>query len=202
MNWMVSSIALWIVMGLELGLRNGLALGSTGAAPSFALIYLVYLGLSAPKRTALWGGLVIGLVLDLSRALPSADGLRVVTVIGPLTVGGALAAYTTVQIRGVLNQRNPLTGPLVVVVAVFLAHLVAIAMLELRSWYDPAVSIPALADLGRAALTAVYSAAVALALGVIARPVLPVLAAVHQFDTTPSAWRWIPFGRRGYSSVR
>jgi len=201
-NWLVAAIGLWAVMGLELGLRDGLALGPTGAAPTFALIYLVFLALSAPRRAALWAGLAVGLALDASRALPSADGMRVVAAIGPLTLGGALAAYTTVQIRGVLNQRNPLTGPLVVAVAVFLAHLVAVATLEMRSWYDAALTVDAVADLGRAGLTAVYSALASLVLGVLARPILPMIAAVHQFDPTPSAWRWVPFGRRGYGPAR
>lgn len=196
MNWLVFFLGAWVTMGLQLGLRDGLALGPTAVAPSFALIYLVFVALSAPKRTALWAGLVIGLLLDLTRALPSADAQSVVTVIGPMTLGGALAAYAVVQVRGVLYQRNPLTAPVVTAIAVFLAHLVAIATLELRSWYDPAVDISALGDVARAALIAVYSAAVMFVVNLLLRPALPALATLFAFDATPSAWRW-GYGRRG-----
>lgn len=198
MNWLVFFIGAWVMMGLELGLRDGLALGPTGGAPSFALIYLVFVALSSPKRTAMWAGAAVGLLLDLTRALPAADGLRVVTTIGPMTLGATLAAYTVVQVRGVLYQRNPFTGPIVVAVAVFLAHLVAIATLELRSWYDAAVDLAAVREVARSALTAAYSAGVALLLGVMFKPILPMLAAAFQFDPTPSAWRW-GFGRRASS---
>lgn len=192
MNWLVFFLGAWVVMGLELGLRDGLALGPTGAAPSFAMIYLVFIALSSPRRTAVWAGLVVGVMLDLTRAMPAADGLTIVKSIGPMAVGGALAAYTATIVRSSLYHRNPVAAPIVVALSTFLAHLVALALLTVRTWYDPAVELSAVRELGRISLIAVFTAVVAFVLGIILRPILPALASVFMFDVTPSAWRWGP----------
>lgn len=195
MNWLVFSVGLWVVMGLELGLRDALALGPTGGAPSFAMIYLVFIALSAPRRTAIWAGLTIGLVLDLTRAMPAADGVTIVKSLGPMGLGGALAAYTATTVRASLYHRNPIAAPIVVGLATFLAYLVAIAVFTARTWYDPLVEISATREVGRALLTAGFTMVVAFVLGIVLRPILPALAAVFMFDPTSSAWRWGPARR-------
>lgn len=190
MNWLVFFIGAWLTMGLELGLRDGLALGPTGAAPSFAMIYLVFISLSSPRGTAVWAGLIIGALLDLTRAMPGADGVTIVKAIGPMAVGGALAAYTATIVRSSLYHRNPLAAPIVVALSTFLAHLVAIAFWTMRTWYDPAVELSATRELWRIMLIAAFTAVVAFVLGVMLRPILPALASLFMFDVTPSAWRW------------
>ncbi len=192
MNWLVFFIGAWLTMGLELGLRDGLSLGPTGAAPSFAMIYLVFIALSSPRRTAVWAGLVIGILLDLTRAMPAADGVAIVRAIGPMAVGCALAAYTATIVRSSLYHRNPIAAPMVVVLATFLAQLVALALLTMRSWYDPALAQSASRELLRAVIISGYTALVAFGLGIILRPLLPAFASLFMFDATPSAWRWGP----------
>ena len=178
MNWLVFFIGGWLMMGLELGLRDPLALGPTGAAPSFVLIYLVFIALSAPRATALWAGLALGLMLDLSRAMPAADGLTVVWTIGPMAIGGAAGAYAVTIVRSALYQRNPIAAPICVALAVFLAHLVAVSVFTARSWYDPAIEIYSTRELGRAVGSAIYSAIAALVLSLLLHRVMPLISAV------------------------
>lgn len=190
MNWIVFLIGAWLMFGLETGLRDGLLLGPTGAAPSFVMIYIVFISLSAPKRTALWASIALGIMLDLTRATPAADGLSVVWTIGPMALGAALASYTTVMVRGVLYQRNPLAAPIVVFAASFLAWLVVIGVFTARSWYDPTVDFAPMSTLARDFVSALYTAVAALALGLLLRPILGVMSSLYLFDPTPSAWRW------------
>lgn len=190
MNWLVFFIGAWVATGLELGLRDGLSLGPTGAAPSFVLIYLTAIALATPRATAVWAGFILGLLLDLTRAMPAADGMSVVWTVGPMTLGGAMAAYTATLLRGSLYQRNPLAGPVVVAVAVFLANIIALAPLAARDWYDPMIDLAASHELARAGLIAVYSAGAALVLALLLRPVAPLGASLFMFHPTPSTWRW------------
>lgn|GEM_PF-382944 len=197
MNWIVFFLGSWVMMGLELGLRDGLQLGATGAAPSFVLLYLVFLALSAPRSTAVWTGLILGLMLDLTRAMPAANGLSVVTSIGPMALGGAMAAYTVTMVRGAVYQRNPIAAPVIVALAVFLAHLVSIALLATRSWYDPSVTIVATTEVAFSALVAGYTALVAFVVLILFGRAMPLLAALFMFDVTPSSWRWGQTRRMG-----
>lgn len=190
MNWLVFFIGTWLMMGLELGLRDPLALGPTGAAPSFALMYLVFIALSAPRSTAIWAGLAIGVMLDLSRAMPAADGLTVVWTIGPMALGCAAGAYAVTVVRSTLYQRNPIAAPICVAIAVFLAHLIAVSLFTARSWYDPAIDIHSTRELGRAVAIALYSTLAALVLSLLLHRVMPLIAALFMFEGTSSAWRW------------
>ncbi len=190
MNWIVFLIGAWFMFGLETGLRDGLQLGPTGAAPSFVMIYVVFISLSAPKRTAVLASVMLGLLLDLTRATPSADGLSIVWTIGPMALGAAFASYTTVMVRGVLYQRNPLAAPIVVFAASFLAWLIVNGVFTARSWYDPAIDINSVHTLGRDFVSALYTALVALVLGLLLRPMIGVISSLFLFDPTPSAWRW------------
>lgn len=190
MNWIVFLIGAWLTFGLETGLRDGLQLGPTGAAPSFVMIYIVFISLSAPKRTAVFASMTLGIVLDLTRATPSADGLSIVWSIGPMALGAVLASYTTVMVRGVLYQRNPLAAPIVVFAASFLAWLVVNGVFTARSWYDPAIDHSAMLTLARDFVSALYTALVALTLGLLLRPILGVISSLYLFSPTPSAWRW------------
>ncbi len=165
MNWLVFAIAAWLTLGLEIGLRDGLALGETGVAPSFLLILMVVAALWAPKATAMGAAMILGLLADLTRVAPAPGAGGVVTIVGPMTLGFALGCYTTLTLRVVVMRRNVVAIAGLVLVAGIMAHILAAALLALRSGIDPAVAARPLAELGRGVGVSAYSGAASLLVG-------------------------------------
>jgi len=148
-NWVFMLVVGWIALGLDLGLADALAVGSRGVAPSFVVGVIVYASLHAPRRAALWTGLLLGLALDLTRAGVSASGtgLEAVALLGPAALGALLASQFVLTLRAVVMKRNPLALAAMGFAASLLLGLLVAATLTARSWYDPAVQVQPLAEL-------------------------------------------------------
>jgi hypothetical protein len=54
-NWLAYIVLLWIFLGLEKGLRDALALGSSGVAPSFVFIIVTMVAIYASPLVAMGG---------------------------------------------------------------------------------------------------------------------------------------------------
>jgi len=159
MNWAFFIIVAWFSLGLELGLRDALGLGSSGIAPSFAIALLVFVAMHAPRHIALWTGLALGLALDLTRAGVSAGetGVSTIAVIGPGALGCLLAAQLIVTVRAMMMRRSPLAAAAMGFSAAAIANLVIAGVLTARSWYDPAIEVSATAEMTSRLASAVYT---------------------------------------------
>jgi len=167
MNWLVYGVAAWVMIGLELGLRDGLSLGSTGAAPSFVFAFATFIALFAAPHTALWSSLVLGLLVDLTGELALTEGRQVAVLIGPNALGYLLAGQLTLTLRGVMVRRNPLTLGFLAFVSCVVAQIVVVAIYTLRSSYDPIAFMPSqqlIARMGTALMTGVLALFLGLAL--------------------------------------
>jgi cell shape-determining protein MreD len=174
-NWLVFAITAWVGFGLETGLKDSLAIGSTGMAPSFVIPLAVYVAMNAPTRHALWAALVIGLVLDLTWAVGLRDQPRAVTIVGPYALGMLLAATLVLQVRGVVNRRNPLTLMILTVLASVACHVVVSAMLGVRAVYDPIAWSPVSQLASRMGMS-LYTGVGALAISFVLIPLTPAFA--------------------------
>lgn len=178
MNWAFFAIVGWIALGLDLGLRDALAVGSSGVAPSFVIAFLVVIAMHAPKREALWAGLILGLALDLTRAgvSASAGGATTIAIIGPAALGGLLAAQLIVTIRAMMMRRSPLAAAAMGFAAALLANLVVAGVLTARSWYDPAIDVSAAAELASRLGSSLYTGLITPVMAILLAPVAPIFA--------------------------
>jgi rod shape-determining protein MreD len=178
MSWAVFAITLWLGLGFDVGLRDALAVGQSGAAPRFVMVFLAFIAASAPKEAALWAGLATGLALDVLD-LRTSPGGGLVTTIGPNALGCATAAYAVVLLRASVMRKNPLALPMLAALATFLAGVVSVAILQTRSLYDPSLTFGAGAALVRTLFSALLTAALALPLGPLLLFVSPLFGFQH-----------------------
>ncbi len=184
MNWIVFALVAWITLGLELGLRPGLALGHSGVAPSFAITLLAFVCLSAPRPQALWASVIIGVALDLTARPLARGGLETITAPGPHALGCLLAGALILNMRATLMHRNALAIAFVAALASLVASIVVVACFALRSWYDPAVDVSPTGELWARLGVAVYTGALALVLAPALRAITPLFGFMGQHGRT------------------
>lgn len=169
MNWVVYLLSLWIVLGLELGLKPALALGPTSVAPSLVVPLVVFVAMHAPAVTALWAATIAGLVLDLTFPI-GLEGGGEVRVPGPAALGLTLAAALVLNLRAMLIKRNPLTlGAASGVGAGVLAVVVVVAMSIREATGDP-IAWRATSELGTRVLAALFTGIAGVALALVLFP--------------------------------
>jgi len=183
-NWLTFALASWILMGLELGLKDRLAIGASGVAPTFVLPLAVFVAAAAPARIAIGAAMILGLIIDLTGPVPLQNG-GLVTIAGPHALGFALGAQVVVLLRGMMLTRSVLTLAVLTMIAGTLAAIVVVALHTARAAYDPIAWRP-LSQLGVRLLSAAYTGAAAIALGLVLMPLAPLF----QFD--------VLHGRRAY----
>jgi len=185
-NWLVFAILGWLALGLDLGLRPGLALGESGIAPSFTVVLLAWVSLAAPRQHAMWAAMALGVALDLT-ALPAARGGSAgITSIGPNALGCMLGASLAVNMRAMLMHRNALSLGFVAAVVSLTAGVVVVACFALRSWYDPAVAARPSAELVARVGVAVYTGFAAL----LVAPALHALTPLMGFIGAHGRAQW------------
>ncbi len=131
----------YIFIALEIGLRPLFSIG--GVEPSFVLIYMIFLASLAPASAAIWAGLILGLLIDLTHPYPGVDG-TVITIAGPHALGFALGALLIIQVRTQVYKKHPLTIAFLTLIAGATTYSLATFLLFCRwllgswvQWYAP-----------------------------------------------------------------
>lgn len=169
MIWPVFLAALWLALGLDVGLRDALQLGNS-AAPSLTLILAAFIALWGPRMHAIYAAVLAGVCLDLMGARAAPGATEAVTTLGPTALGAALGAYAVLTARAMVERTNIFALPAMTVMLSALTHLVVVFCFSVREAYDPAVAFDALPELGARMLSALYSGAVAIPVGIILTP--------------------------------
>lgn len=165
MRWMTFAIAAWVFFGLELGLRSALELGSVGVAPSFAMVLLAFVVMWASGSHAVWAGLIVGVLLDLTTVWPIAGGGAGVTLLGPYAVGCACGAYAGLQLRAMMIRSHRLAmGALAFLICV-IAYAVVAGFLTVRAFYAEPIEFEAARELFARGASSLYTAALAVLIG-------------------------------------
>ncbi|TVS02420.1 MAG: hypothetical protein EA423_09190 [Phycisphaerales bacterium] len=172
MNPIVLGVALWLLLGLEVGLRDLLAIGAWSIGPSLVIPLVVFVALAAPAKAALWFALFAGLARDLVTVV-SLDGGGATVIVGPGVIGTMLGAQLVLSARGLVMKRNPVTLAILSVGAAGVSDIVRVAALTVRNAYDPIVW-SAGERLGAALLSAVYTGVAGLALALVLLPLAPL----------------------------
>jgi hypothetical protein len=175
MNWVVFIVLAWAFLGLEQGLRDGLALGSLGAAPSFVFALFTFVAMSAPRVTVFWCAAAIGVAMDLLFQVPLREGAGTVTIVGPHAIGYGLAGQLILSMRGVMMRRNPLTLGFLAFIGSLLAFLVIDGILTLRHAVGAPIAWEARRQLVASIGSSVYTGLVAVLLAIVLFPIAGVL---------------------------
>ncbi len=176
MNWGVFAVMTWLLLGVEVGLRPALQIGTTPMAPSFLLPLGVWVALWAPKHIAASACLILGVLLDLTFEMPLADRVGTTVVLGPYALGCLLMSQAVIAARGLVIKRNPITLVVLSVVGAMIAHSVVAALLTAR-WLmgDPIVWEPTSQLIARAGISA-YTAVTAVGVSFVLYPLHPLFA--------------------------
>ncbi|MBL8963845.1 MAG: hypothetical protein KF787_02615 [Phycisphaeraceae bacterium] len=172
MNWVVFSLILWGLMGLELGLKDALRLGETPVAPSFVMALAVVVSLAAPPNAALWACLAIGVTLDLTNPIEVIAGGPDRTVLGPYALGYVLACQLVLTMRGLMMRKNILTVGFLALFCSLVSHVVVTAIFAIRMRYDAGVLFLPTQELMWRFGSALYSGVAGVVLGAALLPLL------------------------------
>ena len=137
MRWGVFIIFALIGIAIDGGLVDVLRIESLwDVRPSFCAVLAVFVALSAPRLAALWGCFVLDLLLDLSTPY-TADGNRIVWLVGPYALGLLAGGWLVVRGRTMVFRRRALTIGVMTVGCLLVAQAVIVVLLVLRSrgWY-------------------------------------------------------------------
>lgn len=132
MNWIFFAVISWIFFGMERGLKDALRLGDTTIAPSFVMILGAFIALSAPPLPALWGCLILGVVMDLTWGVEMKPESAPLDLLGPYALGMLLAGQLIITIRALMMRRNPLTVAFASFVGAIVCQVVVVAIVTLR----------------------------------------------------------------------
>ncbi len=180
MRWGIFGIFALLALSIDAGLSDLLRIESLWEIrPNFCGVLAVFVALSAPRITALWGCFVIGLLLDLS--IEHTAGVnRGVYLAGPYALGLLAGGWLVLRCRTMVFRRRALTIGVMTLLSLAVAQAVIVMLLVLRSrswypggpihWPDTAVGI----ELLRRILIAVYSGIAAVPCGWLLVRTLPL----------------------------
>lgn len=159
-------IFLVVVVVLDTRFMEALRIGPV--VPSLAGTLAVFLVLCAPRRSALWACLAIGLLLDFSE-YALYDGARPYHLIGPYTLGFLFGANLVQPLRAIVFSRNPLTFGLLTLVFLVGVTIIYLSLWQFRGFYEgsppPWGTEGVMPELGRRLLWALYSGMIAVPVG-------------------------------------
>jgi len=185
-RWPVFALFAYLVLVLEVSLRNVLMLGPVG--PSFVALLVVFVSLFAPRLTALWACWVLGLLVDLcSPLMHGAD--HVGPLLGAHALGYVFGCYVILQMRAMLFRRRAVTFAVMTAISLLAAGLVVVFLLAVHRLYPgEGLALRPLRELLLRLGVAGYSGVLALLLG----PVLVWTAPMWGFRGGPqrhAGWR-------------
>jgi hypothetical protein len=173
MNRLAFAVLAWLLLGLDMGLKSALELGSTGIAPRFLVPLGIFIAMAAPPARALWSCVALGVLMDLGTSIPARAGGAV--LIGPWGLGMALAAQLVLAIRAMMMRRNPMTLALLSFAGMAVAQIAVVAMLTGRNLVYGDLAWNAGAELGRRLGSAAYTGVLAMAMAAVLIPMAPLL---------------------------
>ena len=170
MNWITYIFVLFLALAVDASLEVVLKLHALGGiGPRFVPIMVVFAALFASRRSALWGAVVGGLLMDLSTPLPLPSG-SLVYVPGPHALGCVAGVFLILQLRPLVFRGRALTIASMVLASMIVMSLVVVTIYTIRSWY-PAETVlyptrlSAVQEFARQLGVGVYSALIAVPFG-------------------------------------
>lgn len=173
MRWAIFALAAYVVLGMELGLRTLLSVqvGAMPIAPSFMLVYLVFIAAHGPSVTVQWAAVILGVLVDLASPLTVPGSETQAYIVGPHALGFWLGAMLTLQLRAMVYRRHPFTMAFLTLLSGLSANFLAVFILLVRrilgDWFgvERQIEWNASDELVARFLVVLYSAVLALPMG-------------------------------------
>jgi rod shape-determining protein MreD len=173
MKWPLFTLFAFLVVAVQLSLRNVLTLESLGfITPDLVAVLAVFITLFAHRAAALWACWMLGMAMDLA---PQAS-TTAAHVIGPHALGYVFGGYVVLQLRTMVFRRRALTMGFLTFACVLAASVVAVAIFTVRSWYAPEIPLQAgpVSEMVRRFGIALYSGLIAIPVGWLLGQSLPI----------------------------
>lgn len=164
MRWTVFLVAGFVVIVLQLSLREVLTLHSVGEVkPDLVACLATFIALFAQRGAALWACWLLGLAMDLA---PS-KGETEWHLIGPNALGYVFGGYLVLQLRAMVFRRRAVTTGFLTLLFVLAAGIIATFLLTVRHWYIPDTPLyrSPLGELWQVCKVALYSGIVGIPFG-------------------------------------
>ena len=139
MRWGTFIIFGVVAVVLDTSFMQVLRIGQV--VPCVSATLAVFIAMSAPRTTALWAALLLGLALDATdmTLIGREFGFH---LFGPFALGFFFGGNLVLGLRGLMLRYNPLTIGFLVMVFMFCVTLVRVMIWTIRSWYSEQVFIP------------------------------------------------------------
>ncbi len=164
MNWLVFAITAYVLLAVQTAFSGAVEVGE--ASPNLLLVLAVFVGTSARPGVVVWALLGLGVLLDLQPGPLGGAGV----LVGPHALGMLAGAYVLLQLRGLLFRDSVVTLVVLTLAVGGFDALVEVGVYALRGlWFLAGEAVPwgATEQLGRRLLDVVYSAVVAVPLGLV-----------------------------------
>ncbi|MCA9279701.1 MAG: hypothetical protein H6815_09890 [Phycisphaeraceae bacterium] len=180
MNRLAFVIAVWVLLGLELGVKDVVTIrlpaSGPGLSPSILVPFGMFICLGAKPRVGIIACLIIGLLMDLTFIMPmSTTPPRTFVMIGPYALGMALGAQLAISMRDMLIIRNPLSVAFLSVCASLVMHVVVVAIFSMHRIYGDPIHFDTFSELFQRALASLYTGIFGFLLAYILYPLAPTL---------------------------
>lgn len=175
MNSTALALVAWVFLGLELGLKDALALGTTHIAPSFVFCLLTFVAMFAAQPRPTWIAIALGLMMDLTLRIPLRDGAGSATILGPHALSFALAAQLITALRGLVIKRNPLTLGFLALLGSIVHHVTLVGIFAIRIAIGDAIAWSPGGELLSRLGSSLYTACLAVLLALVLIPIAPFL---------------------------
>ena len=166
MRWSIFIVMAAIALTMDQAFFHVLAVGNI--FPGICGTLVVFVALFAPRLTALWAAMIVGLMLDLGTASSTTEGVAF-HVLGPHALGLVLGVYLVLLLRSVVVRRNPFTVGMLVFPCLVAMGLFSMGIWSLRDLYTetllPWGDTSATGELGRVIGGALYSAVLGIPIG-------------------------------------
>ena len=187
MIWPVFLAAMWLAVGLDIGLRDFVQLGPN-SAPSLTLILVAYTAMWAPRLHALYAAVVAGVCLDLQGGQVVPGAIDSTTTHGPTALGATLGAFTVLTARAMVERANVLALPAMTFALCVLTHLVIVFCFAFKGLYDPAIAFDAGSQLFTRFVSSLYTAVAAVPIGLVMTPMTRLFGFSQSSSRRARAW--------------
>lgn len=168
MRWPLILVLAYLLLGIDLAVKEAVRIGETSIAPSLVLPFVVFVSLFAPERWVLWFALCVGAAVDLTSA--RAGGPGAVVVPGPGALGFLLGAYLVVLVRPWMIRRNPRSLVAMSLVCALVAQLVLMFVMSLRALYTEPAGWDVVSESWQRLVSAFYTCGVSLLMAAVLYP--------------------------------
>jgi len=133
-RWSVFAIAAFIVIALQVSVREAFTLRTIGSiSPDLVACLAAFVALFASRPAALWACWILGLAMDLAPAAGPTEW----RIIGPHALGYVFGGYVALHLRGMVFRRRAVTTGFITFLFLLASGLVATLLLSIRHIYLP-----------------------------------------------------------------